>query len=161
MCNVCFHLRVTIVTSKIQIKTGVCQWRCGIGIWPAGMTSWGRCLLASLSCWNKVSTDGKHYRCLLHMRPQRSRIKIILFICLDCRFKLLGQEEGEYFSVPVPPDGEEGNEELRQKFEVKSTSLFSCIHTYFFYLYLSSLSDNILILIDILNSPESQDWPWH
>uniref|UniRef100_A0A8C1Z4D4 Protein kinase C n=1 Tax=Cyprinus carpio TaxID=7962 RepID=A0A8C1Z4D4_CYPCA len=39
-------------------------------------------------------------------------------------FKLLNQEEGEYFNVPVPPDGEEGDEELRQKFQVKSTSLF-------------------------------------
>uniref|UniRef100_A0A8C1Z4D6 Protein kinase C n=1 Tax=Cyprinus carpio TaxID=7962 RepID=A0A8C1Z4D6_CYPCA len=32
-------------------------------------------------------------------------------------FKLLNQEEGEYFNVPVPPDGEEGDEELRQKFQ--------------------------------------------
>ncbi|XP_039631184.1 protein kinase C, beta a isoform X1 [Polypterus senegalus] len=32
-------------------------------------------------------------------------------------FKLLGQEEGEYFNVPVPPESEEGREELRQKFD--------------------------------------------
>uniref|UniRef100_A0A8C5WX78 protein kinase C n=1 Tax=Laticauda laticaudata TaxID=8630 RepID=A0A8C5WX78_LATLA len=35
----------------------------------------------------------------------------------SCPFKLLSQEEGEYFNVPVPPEGEEGSEEFRQKFE--------------------------------------------
>ncbi|XP_072298714.1 protein kinase C beta type isoform X2 [Eucyclogobius newberryi] len=36
---------------------------------------------------------------------------------VDGWFKLLSQEEGEYFNVPVAPEGEEASEEYRLKFE--------------------------------------------
>ncbi|PWA21292.1 hypothetical protein CCH79_00018442 [Gambusia affinis] len=36
---------------------------------------------------------------------------------VDGWFKLLSQEEGEYFSVPVQPDGEEGSESIRRQID--------------------------------------------
>uniref|UniRef100_A0A8C6VRL7 Protein kinase C beta type n=1 Tax=Nothobranchius furzeri TaxID=105023 RepID=A0A8C6VRL7_NOTFU len=63
--------------------------------------------------WNETFTFFSSHFLALLTKPSFSTVTLASFSVT----RLLSQEEGEYFNVPVQPDGEDGNEAFRQKLE--------------------------------------------